>query len=123
MKLYIILIGLIFCCSSTIANSCYKTLGITTSKYRLIAINTIQKKNINIKTIDKKDEPNPISKLLKHTKMKKISENTTLYGVGVNYKVSNKVKLSLDILAKLNLKDSSSLIEDKTANLKIALAI
>ncbi len=119
----IIFISLMFCCSSTIANNCYRTLGITTSKQSLILASDVERDNINIKIINKKSENSTISKLFKHTKIKKISENTTLYGLGVNYKVSNKVKLSLDILAKLNLKKSSSLIEDKTANVKIALAI
>ncbi len=121
----IILILLIFYNISLSANECcYNFLGITANKSKKIVKIQNYKNSINIKKIvSKTKNKNSISKLLKHTKVKKISKNTTLYGVGTEYKLSKKVQLSLDILAKVDKNRDSITIQEKTAQVKIALSI
>ncbi|NOZ91323.1 MAG: hypothetical protein GXO60_08585 [Epsilonproteobacteria bacterium] len=125
MKYCIItVITLIFCSTNLIANEgCYKILGINTSKSKKIVKPKTQKNSIKIKHISKNSTKSTISKLFKHTKIKKTSKDTTLYGVGANYKLSKKVKLSVDILAEVDMNRDAISIQEKTAEVKVALSI
>jgi hypothetical protein len=118
--------SLVFCSSATMANECcYKFLGITTNKSKKTDIKKIKitKKSIKLK-ISKKNKKNSISKLLKHTKVKKTLKDTTLYGIGTQYKLSKKVKLSIDILAEVDTNKGESIsIKEKSAEFKIALSL
>jgi hypothetical protein len=110
-----------------VANGYYRALGITaTQKVKKIVPHpsTLKRRGVELRAMDKENKGSSLTQeLLKYTKMQKISKDTTLYGVEVDYKVSKKVKVSLDILAKLNIKKPSRLIEEEQANLKIALSI
>jgi len=125
MKYYIIMImTLVFCSKATIADECcYKFLGITTNKSKKIEKIKIEKKDIKVK-ISKKREKKSISKLLKHTKVKKTHKNTTLYGIGTQYKFSKNIKLSVDILAEVDTKKGDTIsIKEKSAQVKVALSL
>jgi hypothetical protein len=102
-------------------------LGINANKSKNTTKIKVEKKRNIIKitkhALSKKSTKNPISKILKHTKIKKLSEDTTLYGVGAEYKISKKVQLSLDILAEVDIKNSSLSVQEKTAQVKFALSI
>ncbi len=41
----------------------------------------------------------------------------------MGYKVSKRVKLSVDILAEINRDDNSISIEDKKANIRVAMSL
>jgi len=125
MKHFIVIILLIFCSMTILSgNCCYRILGITTSKSKKIVKPNIYQNRIKIKKlISKNSTTNPIFTLLKHTKVKKTSKDRTLYGIGLDYKVSKKVQLSLDILAEVDMHKRSKIIQEKTANIKVALSL
>jgi hypothetical protein len=129
MVKYIIFI-LVFSYSNLVAKS-------STNKYRLLGIDTVDNKKVerNIKykytkNIDikepkslKKSDISPIEEILKYAKFKKISNKKSLCGICMGYKVSKRVKLSVDILAEINRDDNSISIEDKKANIRVAMSL
>ena len=105
----------------------YRLIGITPSnKAKHIpeekkAISTI-KSQIDINRPKKVAIPNSsVKKIFQYTKFKKISQNRSLCGICMDYKISKKIQISVDILAQIEREDNSIKIEDKKANIKVAM--
>jgi len=71
----------------------------------------------------KRDKRLPINKIFQYTKFKKLSDNKSLCGICMDYKISKRVQLSVDILAQINRGSNSITIEDGKANIKVAMSL
>lgn len=64
-----------------------------------------------------------LSKLLKYIKSQKISKDMTHYGVGIDYKISKEIQITIDILAELDMKKPSNMLKDNRANIRLAISL
>jgi len=126
----ILLIVTLFSLEASTNYSKYTLLGIDLSQKHKNKPKESKKKGLYVETnsIDIKIKSpkrviknSSISKIFQYTKFKKISENKSLCGICMDYKISNRVKLSIDILAQINREDDTITIEDKKANIKVAM--
>jgi len=120
-KCSIILIYILLFHTLLVADDIYNRLGISSTKNKISSTHDIKKIDKIKKCKLKKIYKDGISTLLKHLKSEKVSENKRHYGVGVDYKVSKKVQLSIDILAELDMKKPSRMIKEKQANIRLAI--
>lgn len=122
MKKYsIILIYILLFHTILVADDIYNRLGISSTKNKISSTHDIKKIDKIEKCKLKKIYKDGVSTFLKHLKSEKVSENKRHYGVGVDYKVSKKVQLSIDILAELDMKKPSRMIKEKQANIRLAI--
>ena len=64
-----------------------------------------------------------LTKVLSHTKMEKISKEMTLYGMGMEYQLSDTVEVSLNLLTELDLKEPKKMLKDPVTNISVALSL
>lgn len=126
MKNYLI-ISLLLILSHTqlVAENIYSQLGIsihTEGKPLAVKVNckkVTMPKKCKLKKVYKKH----ISQAFKYLKSQKLSEEVTHYGVGIDYKLSNEVAVSIDILADLDILRASKIIKNKQANIRLAISL
>ena len=122
-KCLVLLIPFMISHVELIAGDIYSELGISVPK-KTLSIKVIKAKMKGIKPCKlKKIYKNSLSTLAKHLKSHKISEDKTHYGVGVDYDISTKVQLSIDILAELDIKKPSKMMKDNQANIRLAISL
>ena len=124
MKKYLIL--LVISLSPLSANDSYSILGINVNKKSDKSEKKVKKVSSTISIhsvkITKKIDSS-YSKILEHVEIQKISKETTLYGMGVDYKVFPKIELSLNLLTEVDVKRPSKMIKNRVANIKMELSI
>lgn len=124
MKICLISILLLMISNRLLAgDDIYRELGISISKKQPNLKLTTKKREICKECKMKKIYKTTLSKLAKHIKSQKVSKDKTHYGLGVDYKVSKKVQLSIDILAELNVNKPSNMMKDNQANIKLAISL
>ncbi len=122
-KCLIIVIFFILSNAGLIAGDIYRELGISAQKRtKILPISKVETKEIKPCKL-KKIYKSSLATLAKHLKSQKISEEKTRYGVGIDYKISKKIQLSIDILAELNIKKPSKMIKDNQTNIKLAISL
>ena len=122
-KCLVILIPFILSHAGLIAGDIYSELGISVQK-KTDSSPIPKEKTKGIKPCKlKKIYKTSLSTLAKHLKSQKVSEDKTHYGVGMDYKISKKVQLSIDILAELDIKKPSKIIKDNQANIRLAISL
>jgi len=122
-KCLVILILFFLSLSGLTAGDIYSKLGISVPKkinHSLLP----KKKRIGIECCKvKKKYKTTIATLAKHLKSQKVSEEKTHYGVGIDYKISKQIQLSVDILAELDINKPSKIIKDNQANIRLAISL
>lgn len=119
----ILLILVLFSHTLLVAGDIYSELGISVQKKK-VSLGSVPKKvdtfeECKLKKIYKKR----LSRLLKHLKSQKITEEMTHYGVEIDYKISKQIQVTIDILADLDMKKPSRMIKDKQANIRLAISL
>ena len=123
----IIFILIMFSHTLLIAQDIYSELGISIQKKKASVDNSNNHstkredvlKECKLKKIYKKK----LSTLLKYVKSQKLSEEVTQYGVGIDYKLSSQVELTINVLADLDIKKPSKIIKDQQANIHLAISL
>ena len=122
-KCLVILIVFILSLSGLTAGDIYSKLGISVQQ-KINALPILKKKRTRIKLCKlKKKYKTSIATLAKHLKSQKVSEDKTHYGIGIDYKISKQIQLSIDILAELDINKPSKIIEDNQANIRLAISL
>jgi hypothetical protein len=108
-----------------VAQDIYSELGISIQKKRVSSPNNSNttKEDILKKCKLKKIYKKKLSTLLKYLKSQKLSEEVTQYGVGIDYKLSSQIQLTINVLADLDIKKPSQIIKDQQANIRLAISL
>ena len=121
----IILILMMFSHTLLVAQDIYSELGISIQKKSVSSPNNSRttREDILKKCKLKKIYKKKLSTLLKYFKSKKLSEEVTQYGVGIDYKLSSQIQLTINVLADLDIKKPSQIIKDQQANIRLAISL
>ena len=125
-----VILCLIFSCSTLFANFNNKYIFLGINANHSTKIKKIKKKfKISSNKIDikkpkiKRENSFSLGKIFQYTKFKKLSENKSLCGICMDYKISERVQVSVDILAQIDRDSNSITIEDRKANVKVAMSL
>ena len=108
-----------------VAENIYSQLGISIQKEGKPLQLKVNCNRVNIpeKCKLKKVYKKNISKVFKYLKSQKLSEEVTHYGVGIDYKLSKEIAVTIDILADLDIIKASKIIKNKQANIRLAISL
>ena len=124
MKNYSIIFILVLLCQATlVADDIYSQLGISTKQKKTSLVNNLKRVDTIERCKLKKIYKKRLSMLLKHLKYQKVSENMTQYGLELEYEISKKIQLTIDVLADLDVKKPSRMIKDNQANIRLAISL
>jgi hypothetical protein len=108
-----------------VAEDIYSELGISIQKRRVSLDNNSGTNRVDIsqRCKLKKIYKKKLSTLLKYLKSQKLSKEVTQYGVGIEYKLSSQIQLTINVLADLDIKKPSKMIKDQQANIRLAISL
>ena len=110
-----------------VAQDIYSELGISIQTKRVSSHkgnNSSTKREYILKKCKlKKIYEKKLSTILKYLKSQKLSEEVTHYGVGIDYKLSSEIQLTINVLADLDIKKPSQIIKDQQANIRVAISL
>jgi len=121
----IILILIMLSHTLLVAEDIYSELGISIQKRRVSLDNNSGTNRVDIsqRCKLKKIYKKKLSTLLKYLKSQKLSKEVTQYGVGIDYKLSSQIQLTINVLADLDIKKPSKMIKDQQANILLAISL